>query len=391
MGMHLTIFSFGMAVIWSSILIIVIYLFRKNYLTVKFFSISGLLLLYVCSLVRMVLPIELPFAKIVISKEIVVYIVRFLFFELWGKYRITIGSLLLTVWIGVSIFLLLRFICQYYNSIRAIECVTKKEDDLLQGVLKQLIADSRRNVKVAVFTSPAIKVPMSVGVINRYILLPDKKYDKQTAYYILLHEYTHQLNGDIIVNLLVSIMCCIYWWNPFVYLLKRDLEQTLEIKCDLAVTAAMKREERAAYLEVIVTAIKDIKGIRPDMKGGGLETVNSLYLFGKTSMNVKERFEIVSKQDGKSGRGKGNIAISILFIATLLISYSFVVQSHFEAPISEIEVQQGTYEINVLENYITKDMEDNYRMVLPDGETVSITEEVAQKMQAIGIKLVEED
>lgn len=310
--MHLTIFSFGMAVIWSSILIIVIYLFRKNYLTVKFLSISGLLLLYVCSLVRMVLPIELPFAKIVISKEIVVDIVRFLFFVLWqGKYSITIGSLLLTVWIGVSVILLLRFIYQYCKSIRAIECFTKKEDNMLQGVLKQLIADSRRDIKVAVFTSPAIKVPMSVGVINRYILLPDKKYDKQTAYYILLHEYTHQLNGDVIVKLLVSIMCCIFWWNPFVYLLKRDLEQTLEIKCDLAVTATMKRKEKADYLEVIVNAIKDIKGIRSDIKGRGLVTVSSLYLFGKTSMNVKERFEIVSKQEGKPGRGKGNIVISI--------------------------------------------------------------------------------
>ena len=72
----------------------------------------------------------------------------------------------------------------------------------------------------------------------------------------ILHEYTHFLNHDTAVKLLVTLYCIIFWWNPVVYLLQKDLEQTLELKCDRAIAQTLNAQERTAYLRAILSAMK---------------------------------------------------------------------------------------------------------------------------------------
>ena len=46
------------------------------------------------------------------------------------------------------------------------------------------------------------------------------------------------------------------WWNPLVYLLRRDLPQILEIRCDMAVTKDYTVSQKAEYLQTIVNSLK---------------------------------------------------------------------------------------------------------------------------------------
>lgn len=102
-----------------------------------------------------------------------------------------------------------------------------------------------------------INVPMEVGIFRKSILLPDEPYTDSELYYILKHEYTHFQNKDLLIKILIYIYWCLFWWNPAIYLLKNDLSQILEIKCDLDVIDHMGNEHRVEYLTTIVTMLKN--------------------------------------------------------------------------------------------------------------------------------------
>ena len=68
--MQLTIYSFLMAVISSSLMIIAIFYLRKTRFFNDAFGIAFMVLMYLMSLFRVLLPIEIPAIKIIIPDEV---------------------------------------------------------------------------------------------------------------------------------------------------------------------------------------------------------------------------------------------------------------------------------------------------------------------------------
>ncbi len=389
--MQITFFSFSMAVLWSSLLITMIYLFRKNYLSIQFYSISGLLLLYVFCLIRIVLPLEVPFTKVVVSKYGYNQMVHFFQMSLWegNGYHLKVGTLLFGLWAIGAVIKILRYTYYYIKSTREIKRFEKKTDLNTQTVMDKILQDRGDHIRPAVLVSSSIHVPMGVGIFKKYILLPDKDYTDRELYHILLHEYTHLLHGDLVIKMLIDLICCIYWWNPIVYLLRKDLGQTLEIKCDLEVTRNMGNGEKADYLEVIVSAIRGAKVQKgKGDKQKGLE-VGYVNLFNSSFLDVKERFQVISSCKGAKLGKKANIITFFVFLVVLFFSYSFVVQSKFEVPVEEVEADENAYIINSSGNYIIKREDGYYEILMKTGKNVVIDEQTALKMQELGYEIIE--
>lgn len=72
---------------------------------------------------------------------------------------------------------------------------------------------------------------------------------------MILHEYIHLQNNDFFIKILINLLCAIYWWNPFTRLLKKDLNQSMEIRCDSIAVQRLGRQERSEYLSVILTKL----------------------------------------------------------------------------------------------------------------------------------------
>ena len=81
-----------------------------------------------------------------------------------------------------------------------------------------------------------------MGFFEKRILIPDKKYSREELHYIILHEYTHLDNKDILTIQLINILCIVFWWNPFVDILKGDMYQSIEIRCDQTVTKKLGKK-----------------------------------------------------------------------------------------------------------------------------------------------------
>jgi len=136
---------------------------------------------------------------------------------------------------------------------------------------------NRHPSKGNIYIVPSCAVPMGIGIFKKRILLPRQDYTEQELHYILLHEQTHFRHHDQLIKMLMQILCCIFWWNPLVYLLQKAISQMLEVRCDREVTESADREE---YMAVLLRLVKD---------GGG-------------SHSMIERFRRITGQRGRAHR-----------------------------------------------------------------------------------------
>lgn len=129
-----------------------------------------------------------------------------------------------------------------------------------------------------------------------------------------------------VIKILIYLYWCIFWWNPAIYLLKKDLSQIIEIKCDLDVVEKMSNDQKVAYLSTIVTMLKN---------ASTNSTTASLYgttalVSKKYEREVIERFKIVSGYE----HHRKNILFTelwfLIFFMLIFASYSFVIQLDFK-------------------------------------------------------------
>jgi len=390
--MQITIFSFLMAVFWSSILIVLLYLFRKKSVFIEQFGISSMMILYVFCAVRMAFPSEFSFTQVIPVGQIYNPVYKAFHIKVFtaGQKTVELWALVMMLWIGVAAILLLCFTVRYQKYTNPLSRLTSDKNGKAKIIFEKVKAEHKCKLNIEVIFTTGVNHPMGIGIFKKRILLPKDAYTDKQLYYILKHEYTHFLNRDLLVKMLVQVFCYIFWWNPFVYLLRKNLAQILEIKCDLRVVETMDAQERTEYLSTIVSIIKKDKETKV-LKSPA--TAAALFENKKKS-NLEERFTYVSK----AGTTKRKVAFSR--IASLLVlclfvflSYFFIFQSQFVAPIEEIETAPGTREVDPNQMYVIVDTEGNYFLVNQNGLTTPIKdiEQYREMFEQEGIEIIEEE
>jgi GWxTD domain-containing protein len=113
--------------------------------------------------------------------------------------------------------------------------------------------------------SESISVPLTLGQISPTILLPMgwREWDSAKLQAVLAHEEAHVRRADWAIGVMARINCCILWFHPLSWWLKRELALLAEYACDDSVVAQMgdRREYARALLE-IAYAMKSAHGRR---------------------------------------------------------------------------------------------------------------------------------
>ena len=247
--------------------------------------------------------------------------------------------------------LLTRYLIQYHRVVSYFSEMEKTEDTELNNILDEICTDKeKRNIKIV--QTAAVEVPCCMGIFEKRILIPDKKYSREELHYIILHEYTHLDNKDILTIELINILCIVFWWNPFVYILKGDMYQSIEIRCDQTVTKKLKSAERGNYLAVILKEYKASVQGKEFRKPAG-----AMPLFEDHSDHLIERFRLVAEEKQSSSR-IGRILVPVIAVALLVLSYSLILQPRYDVP-------ENTYTI---ENEFEDINQDNAYLYVSDGK-----------------------
>lgn len=385
--MQITVFSFFTSMVWSSLLVAIIYLFRKKCFFMKQFGIASLIFLYLFCITRMVIPFELPFTKVLTAKGAFSTIYRIVGINKIGISNVSILLLLFIIWIVVSVILLVRFAYQYFVETKEISSYLIRVDGQCTRVFKKVMHDSNIRMKIDIRHTDTVKIPMGIGILKKSIILPNEDYSDSELYYILLHEYTHFLNRDLFTKMLIHIFCCIFWWNPVVYLLRKDLNQTLEIKCDLCITEHMDNGSKVDYLTTIVSTLKKISTKKTSKTFYG-----TVALVAKDyESEIVERFRMISEKHNFRNKSKASIVVWLLIFWMIFISsYSFVVQPYYDVSREDIETGADTHEIRPDNSYIIKNKDGTYTLYFLNEGNQNIDEEFALRMKSQGFEILEE-
>ena len=385
--MSFSLFSFLMSVLFSTTFILAIHALRNRPFFLKSFGVHTLLIIYGLCLFCMAFVIELP---ITVPVEL-----RGTFSHTYARirqYQVPVGGsgvaiidVLIFIWIVVAVALFVRLIWREHISRKQLSPCHKNRSYAAERVLAKVRKKAEDKIFVSVCVCPDIDTPFGMGIIQRWIYLPDEEYTREELYYIMKHEYTHFCNRDGIVKLLTLILCCVFWWNPAVYLLKKDVEQILEIKCDVNATEDFSKKQRLEYL---LTIVRTLKG-NPQPEGGN-PPLTATGLVSRTEHDdIKERFELITKATKRFGM-RYQAAFVGLAVLVVVLSYTFVLQSAFDPPSEEILSDDSTVRWDAEDILIIQHHDMTYSIMLTNGEMHPIDDVTANIYIGAGTKIRKE-
>ena len=374
--MSVTVFSFVMSVLFSALFIVAIHMLRNQPLFLHSFGVHTIFGLYALCLFRTVVVLELPFTVSIGLNNMF----STGFETVWaaqisvGDSQIRVLPALCGIWTVVSVTLIVQFLWKSWKVSRKAEWYSTNKDSRAERVLER--------VKIC----PTLDIPMGTGLFRHRICLPEHEYTQEEMYYILKHEYTHFCNRDLTVKFLVHLFCCVFWWNPAVYLLKKDISQILEIKCDIRATEKFSKRERLEYLLTIVRVLERAESTgrtQPPMLSTGLAS-------RKNQGDTRERFRMITavpRSISKLCQG----AFWTLAVTLVVLSYSFVLQPAFDPPVEEIYTDETAYEVVIENGYIQQKQDGSFDLVLGDGTIIpNINSDALEVYLADGLKVRKE-
>lgn len=369
--MHINSFSFLSAVIWSSLFISVLYLLRRTLPKAYRLGLPWFVLLYFCSMLRGFFPLELPRVSVVENFSFYAVFCDWLLYKgIWIPAAI--------VWVLVSCVLLCRYVRQYYSVLQDIHQHAVPWDARTEQFLQDIQMQSNRSLCIDGYRIKHLHSPFGLGVFHKIIVLPDEAYSDEQLQYILLHEYTHFLHHDTLLKTLVEIFCIVFWWNPAAYLLRRDLEQIVELRCDASVSKRFSKQQRAEYLRTIVFTLEQAFS-----KNDTLYSTTNLFS-RDNNRNLKERFHIVMECENKESHFILITLILILFFLFFHLSYVFQLQPASNAPSS---IESGALDLDPSVNHLQRRLDGSYWMYIKGAPSQPLTNSQAAFFQSIGFSV----
>ncbi|MEO6136629.1 MAG: M56 family metallopeptidase [Ginsengibacter sp.] len=137
------------------------------------------------------------------------------------------------------LFLLFLFIIKLISAYSEVKLVAQKSlisaPVHLQNFTEKVANEIKIPKRIKVWVSENIDVPATIGFLKPVILIPLSSINNLTSYQleaILLHEISHIKRNDYLVNLLISIIETVMFFNPFVALMIKSIKRERENCCD---------------------------------------------------------------------------------------------------------------------------------------------------------------
>lgn len=373
--MKISLYSCINSVFISILIFTVIYLIRRKYSFSHIAEVFMFLFLYALGFSRLFLPLDFNFTKGIPIAGWFSDIFEILFIhKIHFIISAPVGYILIGFVTLISVYKLIQCGLIYHRESSL--WITNLYPDIAQiNAVNQQLREKRFSVpNCTVLVCADASVPMVFGIRKPQIILPDIHYSQQELYYILLHEYSHINNKDLLKKLGVEVSLQIFWWLPLSKFIKNDLEQSMEINCDQSVLDFCSNEERISYTKTLIKILKCAKlpSTRlPEKQVMHFAVVDHYH-------DTIERFQIIAGTDKPSGK---------VFLPVMAILLIFIA-SYLAAPIPSYEsppLPPGQYYLTPENSFLT--FEGGKYYVISGGQKDEIPAEHAEIMLSYGFPL----
>lgn len=295
---------------------------KKIVITPQFLYVIGILFF-----IRLIIPVEFGLSITIPSTKLLPSIYNVLNFQLitLDTITITVGNLLISIFlIGAfcKLILLIKkgiLLSHYINSKK----VTKKE----------ITSSNDKTVIVRYIKTPKVDSPSIYGVKRPIIFFPDNMtFTEKELQYITLHELTHYYKGDILLTFLFELITCIYWWNPLLFIFKKQMNKIIELRVDNELLKSFTPTQCIEYVECLLK-VKKIQSQTTEKNLSAPSLVN----------RHQSTFELRSKKilNFKPLRNTNRVLLIVILLLSLG-SMFFVIEPYYSNP----SIENTTFEVN---------------------------------------------
>lgn len=371
--MSISIYTVFISFIWTSVFSVLLAILCKSNKLVIHFGVWPLVLLAITSIIRCFLPVEIPSFTYSISDFGISATVDTFLNTSIGNTPISPLHFFFFLWALVAVFLFVRFFFSYSGYLKKIRSLEETSDPQILKISKN-IGEKLEMPAFRIYQTLSVQSPLVFGFFHPTILLPCHSYSRAEYELIFLHEFTHWKSHDLWVKFLVEFVCYLFWWNPFVYLLRRNLNQALELKCDISIVKGRDSEERIAYLETLKSTLK--LGWEQE-KAAHPPCILSELFHGSAALLI-QRSKVILNYCGCAKQSRAIISFSTaIVIVFFVLSYSFVIQPAYAPPLEDIE-KGGSINIDPNTAHIVKTEHGVY--ILHTGEDALVIDEEYAKV-----------
>lgn len=312
---------------------------------------SILLVVFLLTSIRLVLPVETPFTYSIHCWGVMGAIHRFL-----RANPVIIWSTVIGWGLGavpVACYEIRSFYRAYKlcHSLVGVECPRVKR------------AAKRRSIRCRVKVVPGIPIPFVAGLFLHTIYLPELDVSDKWLELILVHERQHIRSRDSWIKLFYSVLKSAFWWIEPFQAFGEDLDALLEIWCDRRVLASLEEDEKDEYVRMMLEMAKwTIPSKCAPVSGlGGSSTKNS-------SGIAEQRMNILVNSVIKPRRQTMAVVGCFVVFALFLASYLVVFQPAGDPPTKVFEPGEGVTYTGKFEGFDTaKGPQGTFILEKPDG------------------------
>lgn len=131
----------------------------------------------------------------------------------------------------------------------------KSKNEKIELILKKCKEELKIKSKIKLIKQDIIEMPALFGIFNMRILVNDNILnlsDKEIRY-VFMHELCHYKRKDNILNILITMLRVVYFFNPIIWISLNVIKNDLELATD---EFAMKNENKESQKEYSKTLVK---------------------------------------------------------------------------------------------------------------------------------------
>ena len=371
--------SVVMAVLWLSLLIVAFHFIRRRTRLIQNFGIVTLVIMLGFMLVRSFAPLNFSFTKNISSTiygNISYFFTEFELFRIPGiDFPVTPLVVLFLVWLVGAVVSFLLFLRKTRKTMKLYRSTMHHPLAQEQRILDEVVCAEFGRKNRFRLRHAMVNTPLTYGFFRPTILIPlGQIYNERELYCVLLHELTHYYHRDSWIKLLVQILCCLFWWNPLVYLFQKDVDQTVELHCDASVCAKLTPQEQCDYLSAIANTLQFSKKINKLMaqQTGAV----SKFASDDGKEQLKQRLNILMKISESPKHTKRYYFFACLLMAVvMLFSYLFTFTPEY-TQYGKLEEMVGTT-ITQENSYLVEYPENCYSLIVKSSESDEVIETIA--------------
>lgn len=126
----------------------------------------------------------------------------------------------------------------------------------------------------------------------------------------------------------MNVICVLVWWNPAVYIIRKELTQLIEFHCDRTLVKNLSSEEIVDYLSLLMISFKRAQNPLIKTNLYTIEFVNT-----SKQYTIMQRFDLLlHRREATRCRRLVPALLVVLGLVWMFCSYYFILQTQYYTP-----------------------------------------------------------